>query len=236
MEITNRFLLFNYFYQIKKSLKLGKFNFSILRYSWSYFKLNSNPNFSHLKMELPWITFQAFDFLNSILKRNFIVFEFGSGGSSLFFSDQVREVYSLEHDELWYGQLQSALNNRKKCVENIKLKLVLPTKKNDYAEVVSLSDRRYIDFDFANYANYILEFPDDYFDLIVIDGRVRPYCLKNSLPKLKSGGYLLFDNSDRKHYQEELEKIRNWQVLKSYGPTIGDLSFNQTSIYRKPKV
>lgn len=232
--MSKRNLLFNYIYQIKKSVKLGKFNFSILRYSLSYFKLNCNSNFSHLKMELPWITFEAFDFLNSILTRNFVVYEFGSGGSSLFFAKRVKEIYSVEHDDSWFSQFQSELKDSQKKFENLHLRLVLPTIKNDYTEAISLSEKRFSSFDFEDYVKSILDFPDNFFDLIVIDGRARPFCLKNAIPKLKTGGYLLFDNSDRIHYQNELKKISTWKELESFGPVIGDLSFGQTSIYKKP--
>lgn len=194
------------------------------------------PEFSHLKMELPWITFQVFDFVKSILQKKFVVYEFGSGCSSLFFAKHVKMVYSVEHNQDWYYLLKTDLLKRESMYSNLHLKLVVPIPKSKSTAVVSISDKFYFESDFGEYANSILNFPDDFFDLIVIDGRARPYCLQNSIPKLKNGGYLLFDNSDRIHYQEELIKIKNWLILESYGPLIGDLGFGQTSIYRKPLV
>jgi hypothetical protein len=54
----------------------------------------------------------------------------------------------------------------------------------------------------------------------------------NSIRKVKKGGYILFDNSNRQHYLEGLDKIEDWLIFKSYGPTVNDKSFNETSIYR----
>lgn len=228
-------ILFNYAYQVKKAIKRRKFNFSIIWYFREYVASGRKLEGNHLKTELPWITFHSYDFMNTVLKKDFVVYEFGSGGSSLFFSKRVKEVFSVEHDRQWYDHLSFELDKKEREYENLYLRLSVPTPRNSATKAVSISDKRFKDFDFWEYVNSILDFPDEYFDLVVIDGRARPFCLESSLPKLKSGGYIIFDNSDRFHYQEGLQKIRKWQVLESYGPTIGDLSFNQTSIFRKPK-
>ena len=46
--------------------------------------------------------------------------------------------------------------------------------------------------------NQVIEtFQDNYFDLILVDGRDRAKCIESSIPKLKSGGWLVLDNSER---------------------------------------
>ncbi|HAY39752.1 MAG TPA: FkbM family methyltransferase, partial [Desulfobacteraceae bacterium] len=42
----------------------------------------------------------------------------------------------------------------------------------------------------------------DIFNIIVIDGRDRVNCAKNSLKALKGDGVIIWDNSEREYYQE----------------------------------
>lgn len=234
MKLSIFKIIFNLAYQIKKSVRLEKFDFNQSKYFIDYLRDNRKNQKSHLENQLPWITYQAFNFIKGRVNKNFVVFEYGSGGSTLFFSKSVRAIYSVEHDESWYRYLLGYCENNNDYFSNIDLRLVSPKENLDQSSVVSITERKYDGLSFDHYANVVLDFPDEYFDLIIIDGRVRPQCLINAKQKLKSGGYLLFDNADRSHYQNELDKIKDWKILESYGPTIFDLSFNQTNIYQKP--
>ena len=51
--------------------------------------------------ERPWITFPAIEFLERTLTRDMRVFEYGAGGSTLFFATRVKEVVSIEHEGAW---------------------------------------------------------------------------------------------------------------------------------------
>lgn len=78
-----------------------------------------------------------------------------------------------------------------------------------------------------------MKFPNEYFDLILIDGRVRMNCLKNATPKLKVGGVLIFDNSDR-YELSELERSNRFKILlNDYQFVENDLFFSQTGVYQK---
>lgn len=50
-----------------------------------------------LEDELPWLSFPALDFLEKSIKPNFKIFEFGGGGSSLFFCKRAAEVFIPEY-------------------------------------------------------------------------------------------------------------------------------------------
>ena len=49
----------------------------------------------------PWITFPAMRWLTSYLRPSMSVFEWGSGGSTLFFAQRVARVVSVEYDTAW---------------------------------------------------------------------------------------------------------------------------------------
>ena len=77
------------------------------------------------------------------------------------------------------------------------------------------------------YASVIDRFPDGYFGLVFVDGRSRPSCVKHSIPKIKSGGFLILDDADRNYYKraKELLNSNRWEKWEFYGPGISCLTF-----------
>src|SRR5262245_52249641 len=64
-----------------------------------------------MKDERPWMTFASIAFLDGALRPDMRVFEWGSGGSTLFFSKRAKEVIAVEDDAEW------AENVRRVCAE-----------------------------------------------------------------------------------------------------------------------
>ena len=54
---------------------------------------------------IPWFSYPAVEFLSKRLNNRMTVFEFGSGNSTLFFSDRVNQVVSVEHNKDWYDKI-----------------------------------------------------------------------------------------------------------------------------------
>ena len=87
---------------------------------------------------------------------------------------------------------------------------------------------------FIQYSSAIDESPDDFYDLIAIDGRARSSCLLHSLRKVKQGGYILLDNSEREEYQEAMNMIpKNWSELHFVGPIVSGQTFGRSTVFRK---
>lgn len=105
-----------------------------------------------------------YKFIEKYLKREDVFLEYGAGNSTLYFSDFVKMLFSLEHDIDYYNQIQ-------KCIDaydasNVKLYYVQPTVKDKNA-------KRY-----DQLKDYI-EFPVKQklkFNKILIDGRARKEC------------------------------------------------------------
>src|SRR4030095_5426297 len=57
----------------------------------------------------PWMAFGAIDFLKRRVTKDMKVFEYGSGGSTLFWSKLAARVISIEHHEGWYIQMKQVL-------------------------------------------------------------------------------------------------------------------------------
>ena len=60
--------------------------------------------------EIPFMNFSAIRWLESYLRSNMAVFEWGSGGSTLFLVQRVNELVSVEHDDKWHRKVSRSLS------------------------------------------------------------------------------------------------------------------------------
>jgi len=96
------------------------------------------------------------------------------------------------------------------------------------------SDSKYEGQFFHKYVTFIDRFPDGYLDLILIDGRSRPSCFKHAVPKIKPGGYIEWDNTDRFHYQMAMSMAPADFVFRDF-PGLSPCVpfFTRTSIWQR---
>jgi hypothetical protein len=186
---------------------------------------------------VPWITFEARDFVDSILTPNALVFEYGSGGSTLFYSARVQKVVSVENDTKWSDRVTRALLDR--GVWNCDFRLVPSHKthqrKGDPMDPQSYasSAEEYKGHCFQQYVATIDDFPDQFFDFVAIDGRARPSCIQHARAKVKIGGYMMLDNSERSNYQRSVQLLYQWERKQFYGPGPYNSYFWETTIWRR---
>jgi hypothetical protein len=145
------------------------------------------------------------------------VFEFGTGGSTLFFAQHVSEIVSVEHDHEWFRMVANKMSS---SGGRNWLGLLRPPEPeagascHDPADPLGYvsADPRYEGFIFRSYASAIDQFPDEHFDLVLVDGRARPSCILHALPKVRS--WIILDNTEREYY---LEMLKGW--LEGYEMT-----------------
>ncbi len=125
---------------------------------------------------LPWTTYGFIDFIDNRLHKEMNVFEYGSGNSTLWYAQKVKHVVSVEHDKEWFE----------------KIKEKMPKNATIYYEALVYG---------GNYSLYLHKI-DMKFDIVIIDGRDRVQCIKNSMDSLKEGGVIVLDDSEREMYQE----------------------------------
>jgi hypothetical protein len=166
--------------------------------------------------ELPWMAYEAIDWLRSFLESDMRVFEWGAGGSTLFFAKRVHSVVAVEHDPKWFSVVSQHLVHH--CINNVSLVFCQPERAGAFDEAYSSSDERYRELSFQRYAETIDAYPDHAFDLVVVDGRARPGCMKHARTKVRPGGYLLLDNSDREQYALGERIVSDWSRREFYGP------------------
>lgn len=181
-----------------------------------------------LKDGLPWMAFPAIRFLQSILQKDARVFEYGAGGSSLFFARQVEELVSVEHDKTWFEHTQAAMQDVQRQF-GIRWTGILaePEVKSPPIEGSPADPLAYTSSDetlrgrsFLKYAAAIDAYPDEYFDVVLIDGRARPSCFLHAMTKVKFGGYVVLDNAERESYSyiEETAERLGFVKREFWGP------------------
>ncbi len=205
-------------------------------YKFDYFLSISCPRLL-MKKPLPWINYLAIAHIKLIDKKNTKVFEYGSGSSTLYWYGEGCEIVSIEHDREFYNQLICQLNSQKKSIKY----LLIEPESNENLETFDprLPDLfQSTDFKGHSFKNYVISidaFEDEYFDIVVVDGRARPACIKRSISKIKKGGQLIIDNSDREYYfSYTSEMLSHWQKHVFRGTVRGLLHQEQTSVYIKP--
>lgn len=167
-------------------------------------KISLIGNLSPVDIRLPWICYDAIWYLEANLKSNMDVFEYGCGGSTLFFADRGCSVISIEHNPEWYS-FASTLEHRNIGSSIASVQLHEPKLENlgllynDETVCTSFSPD-YFGYDFSDYVKAILSYPDNYFDIVLVDGRARRSCMFYSIPKVKPGGLLVLDNAERPQY------------------------------------
>ncbi|HUJ08841.1 MAG TPA: hypothetical protein VL171_02350 [Verrucomicrobiae bacterium] len=196
-----------------------------------------SPNYV-LDAKIPWLTFDAVDELRRRLPSHALVFEYGSGGSTLFWLKQGAHCTSVEHDEKWFAVLQKRLGDCKR----LDYRLIPPDQetvgqRTDPVDPQAYrsTDPAFADRTFKNYVQQIDEFPNEHFDVVLVDGRARPSCLMHAAPKVKHGGLLILDNAERNDYTARTRPYLQDFVRKEFpgaGPTTR--SMWRTDIYQRP--
>jgi hypothetical protein len=200
-----------------------------------------------LDLELPWITVIAKnyiqEYLNKKQKCETRIFEYGSGGSSLFFLNNASEVVSAEHDEEWFNKVKNIIAQLNIQgwegyffkAEPIEKSLLSEKRDASNPDDYYSEDKNFKEFLFKNYASSIDKFQDNYFDIVLVDGRSRPACIKHSVNKVKKGGLLVLDNAEREYYLDNdcIDANTFELVLSINGALICYPSFTKTNIYLK---
>lgn len=71
---------------------------------------------------IPWLEYRAVRHLNTLLQPDWVMIEFGSGMSTVWFAKRVKHVYSIEDDAPWYDRVRARFD--KLGVHNVTYKLL----------------------------------------------------------------------------------------------------------------
>jgi predicted O-methyltransferase YrrM len=119
---------------------------------------------------VPWISYRARKLIDQMIRPDWRMVEFGSGMSTLWFAKRCGFIHSIESDPAWYDLVSRQL--------------------------AGMSNVRYEKRTIESYVN-LDDYPDQSLDFSLIDGAVRSACARSVVPKIKPGGFVYFDNSDK---------------------------------------
>ena len=166
--------------------------------------VNDNP--------IPWFTYPAIDFLESVLDSKWNVFEWGSGNSTKWWSRKCASVTAVESNPSWHAEVSRNLPQN--------ATVILAENKESYTQAICNQ-------------------PNQSFDIVVVDGDHRNECVKSCLKVLPQSGMVVFDNSDRHTYNVGIRQLKDagfyridfWGLIPSYAYR------NCTSIFfRNPEI
>jgi len=197
----------------------------ILKVNYKLFK-SRNP-------QAPWTSQASIKTFEKILTKGMIGFEYGSGNSTIFFARLIKNLGSIEHNPGWFNNVKA--NLLKLNFTNVDYRFIPMSKdtslKHDYTfyKDFNLTERDFqIRTEYHDYFSFVKEYPENHFDFIMVDGRARVECCLNAIPKLKSNGIFVLDNSDRARYKPVFKVLESW---KSITTTTG---LFDTTIWFKP--
>ena len=122
--------------------------------------------------DAPWLTSAAVSYLNDYLTQDMRGFEWGSGRSTKWFAKRVGKLVSVEDDQSWFNRVRSDR------LLNVDYRYA-PTNEGC-----------------KSYFGQITEFPDGFFDFVLVDGSCRDLCIRAVASKVRSGGLIVVDNAD----------------------------------------
>lgn len=174
-----------------------------------------------MTLRSPWWPYDAVSWVAQALPPQPRVFEYGGGGSTLWLEDRGATITVAEHDEQWYRQLTAQVR------ASTTLLLRPPAAAGT---VTSAFAPGYFD----HYVAAIDDQPDGSLDLVIVDGRARVDCARRAVPKVKPGGLLLLDDTDRDRYRPAVELLTGWQRHVFAGLKPGQRFPAETSAWKRP--
>lgn len=163
----------------------------------------------------PWMSHRAVAYLAEALRPDQRMLELGSGYSTLWYAERVKEVVSLEDDPGWAEQAQAMVAHRN--VRNVRV----------VATPITLDVLR--------------SYFDESWDVVVIDqnehalGRPESVEFVTAAPRPPS--MVVLDDSDRAAYQPALQAAaeRGWDVVRLPGYKSRPLAATETAVLtRRP--
>ena len=131
---------------------------------------------------IPWCTYSFIKFIEPRLKKDFKVFEYGSGNSTLWYASRVAYVKCVEHDKNWF--------DKNKHLYPVNVNAVIRPFNNDktYANEINADDTKY--------------------HIVIIDGVDRNNCVMLCLSKLTENGIIIYDNTQVPDYNPSIEFLQ----------------------------
>ncbi len=165
--------------------------------------------------ERPWIVPQAIGWLGRRMRKDWEVVELGSGRSTLWLGRHAGRVIAYEDNPWWIGRAREMIHGS--GLENVEIR----------------------ERPITAYADELAALADDSIDLLVIDFLESPEAeridaVRAGMTKVRPGGLLLLDDSDRPSYAGAYELLSDWRERRFTGVKDEWPEACETAIFRRP--
>lgn len=162
----------------------------------------------------PWLSTAGNRWLAENITPEWVVLEFGSGTSSLWFLPRCKWLFTIEHDMDWHNQVTVA------------------AQRLDHQNMTMYRKNRPYHTE-----DLMKQLPKDFFDLVLVDGRDRVKCAQASYDRVKPGGYFILDDGQRHYYSAvhgDMKRMEWEQVSVGWPPGGRDDGARSTYVWRRP--
>ncbi len=139
----------------------------------------------------PTLSFRGTKAIDKLLQSDWKCAEFGSGMSTVWLAKRCGYLLSVENDQNWYDETRKRLDQH--GCDHVQYELRAP---DLFSDLSMIEDR--------------------FFDFALIDGWDRAGCVAAVLPKMKSGGWIYLDNSDKDMENPDGDLRRAENLLLEY--------------------
>jgi len=166
--------------------------------------------------ERPWIVPQAIGWLGRRIRSDWKVVELGSGRSTLWLGRHAGRVVAYEDNPWWVGRAREMIAGA--GLENVEIR----------------------ERPVTAYADELAALPDASIDLLVIDFLESPEAercdaVRAGMGKIRPGGLLLLDDSDRPSYAGAYDLLNGWREHRFTGVKDDWPEACETAIFRRPR-
>ena len=164
----------------------------------------------------PWIVPAAIGWLRRRIRRDWSILELGAGRSTAWFARRAHRVLSFEDNQFWFEATSEQLSRSGLLNVDLRFRSV------------------------EDFPREVAGLPHAAFDLVVIDFLESPEVtrvdgLRPAREKVRPGGYLLLDDSDRPSYAKADDLLAGWRRKRFTGVKDAWPEVCETTIFRRPR-
>lgn len=148
---------------------------------------------------------REYKFVEKHLVEDDVLFEWGSGNSTLYFSGLVKKVISVEDELRYYKTLKSTIESFK--ANNIELHFLPGISVKDPKAERHIQFEKYINFPVNNKVE---------FSKAIIDGRARKYCASAIAEHIKEDTLVFVHDWNRNSVEDYEDEDYHNHILKHY--------------------
>ena len=177
------------------------------RFNWEYKEGYSTQN---ILGDKPLMSEGETECILKYLKPHMTMFEYGAGGSTLFFPRYVRRYYSVENQAHWYKFIKNKIKDNPEF-DNVDIYFVQQDIASDYNDYP-------VDDEFHTYAKSISNIGIDKFDIILVDGpnRSRAFCADVAYNHMDNDSILCYHDYYSHLYEKKYMFPEGWNVEDKY--------------------